>query len=246
MRGDLNSSSYVRGPLCLQRITGALSCVSLHTHNRLSLSCFIVLDIILQQHLKRPRHNFKIPFSQINIRSPLATQQTLCDVIHEMDHLEKTLSDFGPSVLMLPECEKYVPLVLTKTRYCCPLTPRWKHNWAAFMCVCVCRVHVMVCAFVLCAVSICVPVLSERALVCHRLSNFFLTLNYHKHTSIYTRYTGNFQQCKQPCVVDVWDWLREKQSCLKSHLGWEAAHMESYQIVLILLIGCSTLNRSSC
>lgn len=41
------------------------------------------------------------------------------------------------------------------------------------------------------------------------------------------------------------DW-EEKQSCLKSHLGWEAAHMESYQIVLILLIGCSTLNRSSC
>lgn len=137
MRGDLNSSSYVRGPLCLQRITGALSCVSLHTHNRLSLSCFIVLDIILQQHLKRPRHNFKIPFSQINIRSPLATQQTLCDVIHEMDHLEKTLSDFGPSVLMLPECEKYVPLVLTNEVLLSTYSSMKTQLSRIHMCVCV-------------------------------------------------------------------------------------------------------------
>lgn len=122
-----------------------------------------------------------------------------------------------------------------------PLISQWKHNWANHLDACI--VCTWWCVQWACASRLCFWVC---AFLCHRLSNFFLPLNYHKHTCIYTRYTGNFHQCKQPCVVDVWDWLREKQSCLKSHLGWEAAHMESYQIVLILLIGCSTLNRSSC
>lgn len=139
---------------------------------------------------------------------------------------------YGVNILVL---QMYVPLILTNH---CYIIPGWKTQTELHFDVWVVCALVMMCSEQSC--------LSAPQTV--KLFSFFFspTLNYHKHTRLYSRYTGNFQQCKQPCVVDVWDWLREKQSCLKSHLGWEAAHMESYQIVLILLIGCSTLNRSSC
>lgn len=151
----------------------------------------------------------------------------------------KTLSDVHPLHIHVAWVQKSVPLILREAVLLSTYSSMKSRHYE----VCSLHVKVCVCFFNMWhmhpdSVWVCVY---AHVTDCQTFSWPSITTN----TRIYRRYTGNFQ-CKQRCVVDVWDWLREKQSCLKSHLGWEAAHMESYQIVLILLIGCSTLNRSSC